>query len=409
MFRHTTLTLRGSRFTWFVALAAAPLLLAAPLGPVLAATRTAARTLINSAPVISGAPATSVVAGKAYSFRPVATDANGDRLTFSIANKPAWATFNSSTGLLQGAPLASRVGTYSNIVVKVSDGKVSAALPAFSIVVSPVIANRAPTIAGVPATAVLTGSAYVFQPTAADADGNALTFTIQGLPAWASFNTSTGLLQGVPAAGSAGTYAGIVIAVSDGKLATALPAFGIVVTKPNAAPKLSGTPVTAGQSGQPYAFRPTASDADDDALTFAIANKPAWMTFEPSTGLLYGTPSASDVGTYGSIVVSVSDGKASAALPAFSVTVALPPTRTATLRWTAPTQNVDGTALTNLAGYQVSYGTASKSYCSTLAAAAGVTSVVIEGLEPGTWYFAVKAVNAAGKVSEFSNEAAKLL
>jgi hypothetical protein len=409
MFRHTTLTFRGSRFAWFVALTAAPLLLAAPLGEVVAGSRTTSRTLINSAPVISGTPATSVIAGKAYSFRPVATDANGDRLTFSISSKPVWATFYASTGLLQGTPAASRAGTYSNVVIKVSDGRVTAALPAFSIVVSPVVANRAPTIAGVPATAVLAGSAYVFQPTAADADGNALTFSIQGLPAWASFNASTGLLQGVPASGSAGTYAGIVIAVSDGKLATALPAFGIVVTKPNTAPTLSGVPVTAGQSGQPYAFKPTAADADDDALTFAVANKPAWMTFEPTTGLLYGTPSTNDVGTYSAIVVSVSDGKANAALPAFSVTVALPPTRTATLRWTAPTQNVDGTALTNLSGYQVSYGTASKSYCSTLSAAAGVTSVVIEGLEPGTWYFAVKAVNAAGKVSEFSNEAAKLL
>jgi predicted phage tail protein len=105
----------------------------------------------------------------------------------------------------------------------------------------------------------------------------------------------------------------------------------------------------------------------------------------------------------------VSDGKASAALSAFSVTVALPPTRTATLRWTAPTQNVDGTALTNLASYQVSYGNASKTYCATLSATAAATGVVIEGLEPGTWYFAVKAVNAAGKVSEFSNEAAKVL
>jgi hypothetical protein len=70
MFRHTTLTFRGSRFTWIVALAAAPLLLAAPLGPVVAGTRTVVSTKINYAPVISGKPAASVVAGTAYSFRP---------------------------------------------------------------------------------------------------------------------------------------------------------------------------------------------------------------------------------------------------------------------------------------------------------------------------------------------------
>ena len=52
----------------------------------------------NLAPVISGTPATSVLAGSSYYFRPTATDANGDRLRFSIANKPAWANFSAGPG-----------------------------------------------------------------------------------------------------------------------------------------------------------------------------------------------------------------------------------------------------------------------------------------------------------------------
>ena len=51
-----------------------------------------------SAPTISGAPPTSVVQGTQYAFQPTASDVNGDVLTFSIVNKPAWATFTTSTG-----------------------------------------------------------------------------------------------------------------------------------------------------------------------------------------------------------------------------------------------------------------------------------------------------------------------
>src|SRR5262245_22884065 len=63
----------------------------------------------NSAPRITGAPSTSVLQGTAYSFAPSATDADGNSLTFSIANAPAWATFNSSTGQLSGTPTAAQI------------------------------------------------------------------------------------------------------------------------------------------------------------------------------------------------------------------------------------------------------------------------------------------------------------
>src|SRR5437879_11603895 len=87
-------------------------------------------------PTISGSPATSVVAGQSYSFTPTTTDPSGKTLTFSISNKPSWASFSTSTGQLSGTPAAANVGTYSNLVISVSDGTSSAALPAFAIAVT---------------------------------------------------------------------------------------------------------------------------------------------------------------------------------------------------------------------------------------------------------------------------------
>jgi hypothetical protein len=87
----------------------------------------------NSAPRITGTPSTSVLQGSAYVFAPSATDADGNTLTFSIANAPGWAAFNASTGRLSGTPTVANLGTYNNITISVSDGTVSASLPAFGI------------------------------------------------------------------------------------------------------------------------------------------------------------------------------------------------------------------------------------------------------------------------------------
>ncbi|HEX5792273.1 MAG TPA: tandem-95 repeat protein, partial [Rheinheimera sp.] len=57
-------------------------------------------------------------------------------------NKPVWATFNTATGALTGTPLKEHVGSSNDIVISVSDGELSAALPAFNLQV--VNVNEAP-------------------------------------------------------------------------------------------------------------------------------------------------------------------------------------------------------------------------------------------------------------------------
>jgi hypothetical protein len=173
---------------------------------------------------------TQVQAGQAYTFTPSAADADADKLSFSIQNKPSWAIFNTSTGALSGTPLGANAGTYANIVISVSDGKASTPLPGFTITVKAAPANGPPSIGGSPVTTVVAGTAYIFTPTASDPDGNTLTFTIQNKPSWASFSTSTGTLGGTPSSADTGTYSNIAIAVSDGTTAKSLPAFNINVT-----------------------------------------------------------------------------------------------------------------------------------------------------------------------------------
>jgi hypothetical protein len=276
----------------------------------------------------------------------------------------------------------------------------------FAINVSPA-ANLPPTISGSPPTTATVGVQYAFTPTASDPEGNTLTFSIVNRPAWATFSSTTGRLQGTPTA--AGTFSNIAIKVSDGSSTTSLAAFTIVVSAPaNSAPTISGTPPSSVLVGALYSFQPTAADADGNTLTFSIANRPAWATFNAQTGLLQGTPGAADVGSTTGIVISVSDGSVSTALPSFAIAVQSVASGSAQLSWTPPTTNTDGSALTNLAGYKVYWGTTAGSYSSSVTLMnPGLATYVVSNLTPNTYYFAVTAINSTGTESVFSNGASK--
>jgi hypothetical protein len=238
-----------------------------------------------------------------------------------------------------------------------------------------------------------------------------LTFSITNRPSWATFTASTGRLQGTPASANVGTFSGIVISVSDGQASAQLAAFTITVSNPpNRAPTITGTPSSAVMQGTAYAFQPTASDPDGDTLTFTVANAPAWAAFDTATGRLSGTPAAQHVGTTSGIVITASDGTLTASLPSFAITVQAVATGSATLSWNPPTQNTDGSPLTNLAGYRIYWGTQQGTYPNSVTLNnPGLTSYVVESLVPGTYFFVATAVNAVGAESSFSGTASKTI
>jgi len=182
-------------------------------------------------------------------------------------------------------------------------------------------------------------------------------------------------------------------------------------TGANSAPTIQGSPGTSIAAGQPYNFQPTASDADGDTLTFSIENKPAWASFNASTGKISGTPTASDVATYSSIRVTVSDGQGGSASTAmFAITVTDIGTGIVTLNWTPPTQNDDGSVLTDLAGYEVRYGKDQANLDRSVQLTnPSLNTYMVDSLTSGTWFFAVRSINRAGIGSAISNMASKTI
>lgn len=177
-------------------------------------------------------------------------------------------------------------------------------------------------------------------------------------------------------------------------------------------PTIAGTPATIAIAGDPYAFQPSARHTNGQPLSFSVKNKPAWASFSIATGRLYGAPTRAQVGTYPDIEISVSNGTFTATLPAFSVTVRNGATATrtgrATLSWTEPGENTNGTALTDLAGVFIYYGTAASNldHVAQVPGAVG-NSYTISNLAAGTWYFAAAAYTTAGIQSALSSLVSK--
>jgi len=279
--------------------------------------------------------------------------------------------------------------------------------------------TASPTIMSVPAsTTVHVGEAFSFRPSATDADGDSLTYSISNRPRWLQFDPATGALSGAATAADVGSYANITISVSDGSATVQGTAFSLTVeplagsppAHSGGPPSIRGTPATTAHAGQAYGFKPLASDPGGLPLTFSISNMPAWATFDPATGALAGTPAATDVGTFANVSISASDGRLSASLPTFTITVQPPATGSVTLAWQEAMLRTDGTPLTNLAGYRIYFGTASGAYANRITIAnPGLSTYVVDNLPSGTYYFVMTEYDAAGNESAYSAQVSRTI
>jgi hypothetical protein len=171
----------------------------------------------------------------------------------------------------------------------------------------------------------------------------------------------------------------------------------------NIAPVIDGAPIATVTAETEYMFTPDATDANGDSLHFSIENRPSWAVFDTETGTLWGVPGPDDVGKTGNIVISASDAEASTALASFTVTVSPSGQGSVVLNWLPPTENDDGSSLTNLGSYRIYYGTSPEAMNSTIHINnPGLSSFMVGNLNPDTYYFAATAISADGVESDKS-------
>jgi hypothetical protein len=365
----------------------------------------------NRAPEISGIPAATVEEGRNYAFTPVANDADGDNLSFSVENLPYWATFDNSTGRVSGTPDSNAAGTYSNLIIRVSDGKLSAALPGFNIVVLDVggdivLPETAPTML----SAVVNGTDIV------------VTWTHDGRTPEGGYDVyidGIDMNEQYRTTGFTATITGLDLSVrhcfnvesrylSSINFPQSNQVCSEAQTSANQAPTINGTPAASVLAGDAYIFTPSASDPDNDSLSFSVSQLPSWASFNEQTGEITGQPQESDVGVYEGIVISVSDGDLSASTSPFDIEVKSSQAATGSLalRWTAPVSRTDGTALaiSEIDGYYVYLGETAQSMQIEADLSDGqADSFTLENLPVGTYFVALTVYDMDDNESDFSN------
>src|SRR5262249_11137185 len=156
----------------------------------------------------------------------------GDPLSFSVAGPPGM-DIDRTTGLLRWVPAADQIGRHA-IAVLVLDPEGNGALEAYEIDVR--AANRDPVITSSPVTAAAAGAPYRDDVRASDADGDALTFTLEQGPGGMAVD-ERGRMTWAPGPGDTGTHA-VRVRVADGRGGSAVQGYEVTVTADTQAPRV---------------------------------------------------------------------------------------------------------------------------------------------------------------------------
>ncbi|GGM94937.1 putative Ig domain-containing protein [Shewanella xiamenensis] len=274
----------------------------------------------NGAPVISSTALTSATQDAAYSYTLVATDSDvGDSVTLSAVTLPSWLNFNPATGVLSGTPTNANVGSHA-VVLRATDVDGLTAEQSFTIVVANV--NDAPTISSTALTSATQDAAYSYTLVATDSDvGDSVTLSTVTLPSWLSFNAATGVLSGTPTNANVGSHA-VVLRATDVDGLTIDQSFSIVVANVNDAPTITSSAQTSATQDAAYSYTLVATDSDvGDSVTLSAVTLPSWLSFNPATGVLSGTPTNANVGSH-AVVLRATDVDGLTAEQSFSIVVA---------------------------------------------------------------------------------------
>lgn len=257
----------------------------------------------NTSPTFNSTPPKNAVAGVLYTYTAGATDADGDNLNITGTDLPSWLTFDGS--VLSGTPQLTDVGNHS-VTLSLTDNRISSAITQTFVIKVAATVNNPPIITSTPITTATAKVLYQHTITASDLDGDTLVYSSVTKPSWLTF-TSTGLLSGTPSNTNVGNH-NIVLSVTDG-IDTVQEIFTITVAAAptNRPPVFSATGTLSASEGILFTKTIVATDPDDDEVTLAAKTLPAWLSFDPLTGVLSGTPKNSDFALK-TVVLTATDG-----------------------------------------------------------------------------------------------------
>ncbi len=240
---------------------------------------------VNVPPQILSTPRTTALAGEAYAYPVVATDADGDPIAFALEFGPSGMTLDTA-GLLRW-PSAS-VGTHS-VRVAASDDHGHTTRQSYVLVV--LACAEPPEILTAPIATATEGLPYLY-PVVVESHGRDLLYRLDVAPAGMTID-SRGLISWTPSYASAGERTVKVVVYTDVDQCQAEQTYSILVANRNGVPQITSTPNRTAAEGVLYTYDVRAIDPDGDPVVYSLLDGPANMTVDPFVGALRWTPSQS--------------------------------------------------------------------------------------------------------------------
>lgn len=247
-----------------------------------------------------------------------ASDVENDVLVWSVTEQAGNGVAAVADGNVTYQPAGDFFGSDS-FVVAVNDGGENVTM-AVSVTVAAV--NDAPVILSTAPTSATEGVEYRYAVDADDVDGPTLAYSLATAPAGMQISES-GLITWTPADGI--STANVIVAVSDGSgsgSGSVTQSFTIAVTDVNDAPVITSVAPTSVVLGEEYTYTPSATDAENDPLTWSLTQKPAGMTINATTGAISWTPA--EAGSSGTVRLVANDGSSDSVAQTFVITVSEP-------------------------------------------------------------------------------------
>jgi hypothetical protein len=264
---------------------------------------------VNRPPVFEPIGDRIVNEGTVLTFTIAAIDPDGNALVYSAGNLPGEATFDASTGTFMWEPDYGQAGNYFDVIFTATDNGIPPLSDSEKISINVTRANSTPILASIGNKSINEGELLLFSISATDPDGDGVVYTVSNLPAGATFVEDTGTFNWVPEHGQAGNYLHVLFTATDNGTPPMSTSESIVITvnNVNRPPVLDPIGDKTIEEGRTLVIVLTASDPDNDALTFSASNLPDGAIFDPNTQTFFWPTTYDQSGNYPNVRFTVVD------------------------------------------------------------------------------------------------------
>ncbi|MEI6331349.1 MAG: putative Ig domain-containing protein [Pseudanabaena sp. ELA645] len=272
---------------------------------------------INNAPTIASAPNLVTTIDREYVYDLSGSDANGDRLFWSLEKAPTGMVIEAATGRLRWQPTASQIGNQA-IAIRVTDSYGGYSIQEFTLKVNAI--NSAPNILSTPITKAGQGQLYTYDVVATDVENDGIRYSLISAPTGMTIDADTGHIAWTPSLSTTGSY-NVQVQATDSRGVFNTQTYKLeVIAKSSAANPINHAPIISSQpkfladTNSRYEYQVSASDPDvGDRLTYQLLSNggATGIAIDSSTGLV--TWNSPNAGTYRVVIGAVDEGGLGAA------------------------------------------------------------------------------------------------